>query len=168
MSSQGEGEGRGDRLVRLGNRNRDSNTIKWIIRFNHHYKAPPGAYLIGVLPCVKGFADGQYFGDCLLPVSFSVQPCMSLSRRLVFSSTLFVSLQGRRKHLRLGGHDTSRALFSLTKRGHLLKRKRALLCLLQNLGGHVPSVPPVPTSMSLSRPVFPPTFCSAFVFCVLC
>ena len=34
-----------------------------------------------------------------------------------------------------GGHDTSRALFFLREWGQVLKIKRALLCLLQNLGG---------------------------------
>ena len=38
--------------------------------------------------------------------------------------------------------------FSLRKKGHFLEIKRALLCLLQNLGGHVPPVPPVPMSVS--------------------
>ena len=42
----------------------------------------------------------------------------------------------------LGGHDTSRARFFLRRRGHVLNMKRALLCLLKNLGGHVPPVPP--------------------------
>ena len=37
---------------------------------------------------------------------------------------------------------TSRGHFFLKKKGHFLKIKRALLCLLQNLGGHVPPVPP--------------------------
>ena len=41
------------------------------------------------------------------------------------------------------GHDTLRALF-LKKKGAFFKVKRALLSLLQNLGGHVP---PVPMSM---------------------
>ena len=43
--------------------------------------------------------------------------------------------QGRRKHLKLWERDTSRALFSSGKGGHFLNIKRALLCLLQNLGG---------------------------------
>ena len=59
--------------------------------------------------------------------------------------------QGRRKHLKLGGHDTSRAHFSLRRRGHVLNMKRALLCLLKNLGGHVPPVPPVPTSLNVIK-----------------
>ena len=57
--------------------------------------------------------------------------------------------QGRRKHLKLGGaRNFEGTFFFLRKRGHFQKIKRALLCLLQNLGGHVPPVPPVPTSMS--------------------
>ena len=46
-----------------------------------------------------------------------------------------IDLQGRRKHLKLGGHDASKALVPLEKKGHFLEIKRALLCLLQNLGG---------------------------------
>ena len=62
------------------------------------------------------------------------------------TTTLFTfNGQGRRKHLKLGGHDTSKALF-LKKKGHFLT-KRALLCLLQNLGGTCPQCPPVPTAM---------------------
>ena len=49
-------------------------------------------------------------------------------------------LQGRRKHLKLVGHDTSSALF-LKKKEHFLKIKRALLSLLQNLGARAPSAP---------------------------
>ena len=56
--------------------------------------------------------------------------------------------QGRRKHLKLGGHDAARALFSLRK-GAFSKIKRALLCLLQNLGGTCPQCPLVPTSVLL-------------------
>ena len=43
-------------------------------------------------------------------------------------------MQGGRKHLKLGGHDILRALF-LKKKGAFFKVKRALLSLLQNLGG---------------------------------
>ena len=49
----------------------------------------------------------------------------------------------------LGGRHFE-ATFSLRKRGHSLKIEPALLCLLQNLRGHVPPVPPVPTSMMLA------------------
>ena len=55
--------------------------------------------------------------------------------------------QGRRKHLKLGGARHFEGTSSLRKRGHFLKTERALLCLLQNLGGYVPLMPPVPTSM---------------------
>ena len=48
--------------------------------------------------------------------------------------------QGRKKHLKLGGHDTSRALFPQEK-GAFFKVKRALLCLLLNLGGTCPQCP---------------------------
>ena len=57
-------------------------------------------------------------------------------------------LQGRRKYLKRRGHDTSRALFSQEK-GQFLKIKRALPCLLQNLGSTCPHWPPIPTSMIL-------------------
>ena len=57
-------------------------------------------------------------------------------------------MQGPRKHLKLGGHDTLRACFSLRRRGHVLNMKWALLCLLKILGGaHAPSAPSVPTSL---------------------
>ena len=43
--------------------------------------------------------------------------------------------------------------FFLEKKGQFLKMKRALLCLLQNLGGgHVPPGPPVPLSMDCLNP----------------
>ena len=49
------------------------------------------------------------------------------------------------------GDTTPRGHFSLKKKGHFLKIKRALRCLLQNLGGTCPPVPPpAPTSMFLS------------------
>ena len=68
----------------------------------------------------------------------------SLVKSIIFlaRNETMVDWQGRRKHLKLGGHNTSRARFSLRRRGHVLKMKRALLCLLKNLGGHVPPVPP--------------------------
>ena len=51
----------------------------------------------------------------------------------------------------LGGGSTAlRGHFFLKETGHFIGIKRALLCLLQNLGGHVPPVPPVPTSMFAS------------------
>ena len=62
-------------------------------------------------------------------------------------------MQGRRKHLKLGGHDTSRALFPQEK-GAFSKIKRALLCLLPNLGACAPSAPPVLTSMDKSLLIY--------------
>ena len=59
---------------------------------------------------------------------------------ILLSCTLFA--QGRRKHLKLGGARHFEGAFFLRKRGHFLKVKRALLCLLQNLGRHMPPVPP--------------------------
>ena len=53
------------------------------------------------------------------------------------------SQSGAQEASQTWGHDTSRARFSLRRRGHVLNMKRALLCLLKNLGGgHVPPVPP--------------------------
>ena len=50
--------------------------------------------------------------------------------------------QGRRKHLKLKGARHFEGNFSLSKKGHFLKIKRALLCLLQNLrGARAPSAP---------------------------
>ena len=57
-------------------------------------------------------------------------------------------IQGRRKYLKLGGARHFEGTFSIRKRGHFLGMKRALLCLLQNLGGKCPQCPPVPTSMA--------------------
>ena len=48
--------------------------------------------------------------------------------------------QGRRKYLKRGSTTIQEHLF-LKQKGQFLKIKRALLCLLQNLGGHVPPVP---------------------------
>ena len=48
-------------------------------------------------------------------------------------------LQGRRKHLKLGGGARHfEGTFALRKKGNFLKRKRVLLCLLQNIGGTCP------------------------------
>ena len=55
--------------------------------------------------------------------------------------------QGGRKHLKLGGAQHFEGTFFLKKRGHFLEIKRALHCLLQNLGGRCPQCPPVPMSM---------------------
>ena len=46
----------------------------------------------------------------------------------------------------LGG-TMLRGHFFLKKKGAFSEIKRAFLCLLQNLGGHLPPVPSVPTSM---------------------
>ena len=58
------------------------------------------------------------------------------------SSISYQRNQGRRIS-NLGG-TTLRGHFSLREKGHFLKMKKALLCLLQNLGGHTPPVPPPP------------------------
>ena len=50
-------------------------------------------------------------------------------------------LQGHRKHLKLGGTQYFAGTLFLRKRGHFLKINRALLRLLQNIGGYVPQVP---------------------------
>ena len=75
----------------------------------------------------------------------------SLKHRNGFNETLCqlrpllhsTGTQGRRKHLKLGAHDTSRALFSVRKREHFLEIKRALLCLLQIFEGTCFQCPPV-------------------------
>ena len=72
----------------------------------------------------------------------------SLELILVHLYVIFLFQQGRRKHLKLGGAPHLEGTFFLRKRGHFLKIKRALLCLLQNLVGTCPQCPPpVPTSM---------------------
>ena len=54
--------------------------------------------------------------------------------------------QGRRKHLKLG--DTAlRGHFFVEKKGAFSKIKRALVCLLQKLGGTCPQGPLLPMSM---------------------
>ena len=58
------------------------------------------------------------------------------------------SVQGRRRHFKLGGARHFEGTFFLRERGHFLEIKRALLCLLQNLGGMCPQCPLVPTSMT--------------------
>ena len=49
--------------------------------------------------------------------------------------------QGRRKHLKLGGARHFEGTCFLRNSEHFLKIKRALLCLLHDLRGHVPPVP---------------------------
>ena len=64
---------------------------------------------------------------------------------------VFIVLQGFRKHLKLREAQHFEGTFLLRKRGHFLKIKMALLCLLQYFGGEqvppVSPVPPVPTFM---------------------
>ena len=50
-------------------------------------------------------------------------------------------------HLKVGGARQFEGTFSLRKRGNFLKKERTLLCLLQNLLGQVPSVPPFRSSL---------------------
>ena len=59
-------------------------------------------------------------------------------------------IQGHRKHLRLGGQDTLRALFSSRKRAHFLIIKRAFLYLFQNIGGTCSRCPLVPIALSFT------------------
>ena len=66
----------------------------------------------------------------------------------MLKTVLLYTRQRRRKHLKLGRARHFEGTFFLRKRGLFLKIKRALLCLLQNLGGALaPSAPPVRTSM---------------------
>ena len=92
---------------------------------------------------------------CLFTICFI--SCLSVWALLdTFSFVIFFVqeiLQGRRKHLKLGGAPHLEGTFFLRKRGHFLKTKRALLCLLQNLGGTYPQCPPgsyVYATLSLS------------------
>ena len=55
--------------------------------------------------------------------------------RLEYSEIVSTLETGTLEASQTRGHDTSKALFSLRKRGHFLRMKRALLCLLQSLGG---------------------------------
>ena len=52
-----------------------------------------------------------------------------------------------------GGGTTPQGHFFRKQKKAFSKIKRALLCLLQNLGGHVPPVPPVPTFMMMDRSI---------------
>ena len=70
--------------------------------------------------------------NCIYRVKYSVRN--SLDKLNVFSN--LYSLQGRMKHLKLGGNF--KGTFFIKLKGQLLKIKRALLCLLQNLGGTCP------------------------------
>ena len=57
-----------------------------------------------------------------------------------FCNNEITNKQGRRKHLKLGEHNTSRALSPLEK-GAFSTIKRAFLCLLQKLGSTCPQCP---------------------------
>ena len=50
----------------------------------------------------------------------------------------------------LGG-TTLRGHFFHENRRAFFRNEKGTLCLLQNLGGHVPPVPPVPTSVNMKR-----------------
>ena len=67
--------------------------------------------------------------------------CMEKSELLKYKRH-WVKEQGRRKHLKPGGGRTLRGHLFLKKEGAFSKIETALLCLLQNLGGPVPPVPP--------------------------
>ena len=60
--------------------------------------------------------------------------------------------QGRRKYLKLGG-TTLRGHFFLKKKGAFFKNEKGTSLFIANSwgGGHVPPVPPVPTSMLANK-----------------
>ena len=64
-----------------------------------------------------------------IPVHTTIQPA-------------FLYAQGSRKHLKFGGRATLQGHFFLKKCGAFSQTERALLCLLQNLGGTCTPVPP--------------------------
>ena len=57
--------------------------------------------------------------------------------------------QGRRKHLKLGGHDASRALVPLENGAFSRNKKGTSLFSAKSWGGMCPQCPPVPTSMTV-------------------
>ena len=74
-------------------------------------------------------------------------------------------VQGRRKHLKLGGARHFEGTSFLRKRGNFLETKRALLFYCKILVGQVPPELPVPTSISLcSRPLVKKGKCLIFRF----
>ena len=108
---------------------------------------------------LSNFKSGEeHFHDFLyrkLSISIHTLPFyISLQRENSFFFLILLctmKVVGSISHL--GGARRFEGAFFVRKRGHFLKIKRALLCLLQNLGGwHVPPVlpvpSPVPTSMS--------------------
>ena len=57
-------------------------------------------------------------------------------------------IQGRRKNLKLGGGDTARGYFFLTKKWVSSKNKKGIsLFIAKSWGEHVPHCPPAPTPM---------------------
>ena len=54
--------------------------------------------------------------------------------------------QGR-EHLKLGGAGHFERIFFFKKKGALFRNRKGTSLFMANLGGHVPPVPPVPTSM---------------------
>ena len=91
--------------------------------------------VLGGSGCVKKMFTG--FEDCGMKGGgrYSKLKCLSIDQG-----------QGRRKYLKLGGHDTLRAPFSSGK-GAFPTNKKGTSCLLQTLGGTCPQCPPVPSSM---------------------
>lgn len=76
------------------------------------------------------------------------------------TSVLFVDkgvTQSRMKHLNIWGGVTLQRHFFVQLKEHFLKSKRAFLCLLHNLWGHMPPVPMVPYvsgDTSMIKPVY--------------
>ena len=99
------------------------------------------------------------------PLSFSFPTVRSVAKFLANNLARLCPVQG----MDLGsisnfGGTTLRGHFFLTKKEAFSKTKRALLCLLRNLGGTCPQCPPVPTSMA-GRPDFLAESSAKFQFC---
>ena len=100
----------------------------------------------------NSFYRGQTSTIELVQFSPSSQKISPISKSYSFRNPL----QGRRKYLKLRGTRHVGGTFFLKKRGHFLKRNRALLCLSQNLGSTCTQWRPVPTSMILClKHIFP-------------
>ena len=77
------------------------------------------------------------------PRHLSIEATLPPGTRNILAEHFNKHCQWPRKHLKIGGIILRGHFLPSSKRGHFLKLKRILLCLLQN----VPPMPPVPTSM---------------------
>ena len=81
----------------------------------------------------------EVLSKCYISFEMMSPPRESIWKLLARLKTL--ENQGRSKHLKLGGARHFEDTFFLRKRGYFPKMKRALLCLLQSLGGTCPQCP---------------------------